>query len=102
MSPSVAKDRGAVIAGSTTQNFHNERIEFCAMATKAIDEKRIEELREELNRHNHLYHVEAKPVISDLEYDRLMRELIDLEAAHPDLVTDDSPTKRVGGDLQDA
>jgi DNA ligase (NAD+) len=72
------------------------------MATKAIDEKRIEELREELNRHNHLYHVEAKPVISDLEYDRLMRELIDLEAAHPDLVTDDSPTKRVGGDLQDA
>src|SRR5436190_11184709 len=72
------------------------------MATKANDEKRINELREELNRHNHLYHVQAKPVISDLEYDRLMRELIDLEAAHPELASEDSPTQRVGGDLQAA
>jgi len=58
---------------------------------------RIEHLRKELERHNHLYYVAAKPVISDQEYDRLMRELAMLEAAHPDMVTPDSPTHRVGG-----
>src|SRR6185295_15358234 len=57
-------------------------------------------LRDELNRHNHLYHVEARPEISDREYDKLMQELIDLEAKHPELKTDDSPTQRVGGDVQ--
>ncbi len=66
----------------------------------ASAEKRINELRKQLNQHNHLYHVEARPQISDREYDRLMQELIDLEAANPDLRTDDSPTQRVGGDLQ--
>src|SRR5881275_2519096 len=64
--------------------------------------KRVETLRAELNHHNHLYHVEAKPVISDREYDRLMQELIDLEAAHPELASPDSPTQRVGGDVQTA
>jgi DNA ligase (NAD+) len=63
-------------------------------------EQRVGELREELNRHNYHYHVLAKPLISDREYDRLMQELIELEREHPDLVTDDSPTMRVGGDLQ--
>ena len=62
--------------------------------------KRAAKLRDELNRHNHLYHVEDKPVISDREFDRLMQELIDLETAHPELVTEDSPTQRVGGDVQ--
>src|SRR4051812_12640474 len=65
-------------------------------------EQRAEKLREQLNRANHLYYVEARPEISDREYDKLMQELIDLEAAHPELVTDDSPTKRVGGDVQAA
>src|SRR5579884_1144595 len=60
-------------------------------------EKRIEHLRAELNRHNYLYHVEARPQISDREYDRLMQELIDLEAAHPEFASPDSPTQRVGG-----
>src|SRR3954464_7261312 len=63
-------------------------------------EKRIRQLREELNHHNHLYHVEARPQISDREYDRLMQELIDLERDNPDLITPDSPTQRVGGDVQ--
>ena len=63
-------------------------------------EQRILKLREELNRHNYLYYIEARPQVSDREYDRLMQELIDLEAAHPELVTPDSPTQRVGGELQ--
>jgi len=64
--------------------------------------RRISELRDELNEHNRLYHVEAKPIISDREYDALMRELIDLEKANPELQSPDSPSQRVGGDLQSA
>ncbi len=60
--------------------------------------KRIEQLRSEIRRHDHLYYVEAKPELSDRDYDRLLRELQDLEAAHPELVTPDSPTQRVGGE----
>jgi DNA ligase (NAD+) len=56
----------------------------------------IERLREEVRRHDYLYYVEAKPEISDLEYDRLLERLKALEAQHPDLVTPDSPTQRVG------
>jgi len=63
---------------------------------------RVKQLREELDRHNHLYYVEAVPVVTDQEYDRLMTELIDLERKHPDLQSPDSPTQRVGGDLIDA
>jgi DNA ligase (NAD+) len=59
--------------------------------------QRIEDLRREINRHNHLYYVEARPEISDFEFDRLLEELKKLETAHPDLVTPDSPTQRVGG-----
>ena len=55
-------------------------------------------LRKELERHNRLYYVEARPEISDRDYDRLYRELVDLEAQHPALVTSDSPTQRVGGE----
>jgi DNA ligase (NAD+) len=57
----------------------------------------IEALREEIRRHEELYYVQAKPEISDAEFDALMRRLIALEAEHPDLVTPDSPTQRVGG-----
>jgi DNA ligase (NAD+) len=59
--------------------------------------QRAEELRRVINHHNHLYYVEAKTEISDLEFDRLLKELEDIEAAHPELVTPDSPTQRVGG-----
>ena len=59
--------------------------------------KRVEELRAEIRRHDHHYYALAAPVISDAEYDRLFAELRRLEAAHPELVTPDSPTQRVGG-----
>ncbi len=58
---------------------------------------RAAELRQELDRHNHLYYVEAAPVISDRDFDRLLQELIDLEKQYPELATPDSPTQRVGG-----
>lgn len=60
--------------------------------------QRIEKLREELHRHNYLYYVEAKPEISDQQYDRLMRELSDLEKEHPEFDSPDSPSHRVGGE----
>ena len=63
------------------------------------DEARIMELREMLNRHNHSYYVLNQPTISDQEFDRLMRELQDLEAAHPEMADPLSPTQRVGSDL---
>lgn len=60
-------------------------------------EEAIEALREELRYHEHLYYVLDAPVISDAEYDAKMRALRVLEEAHPELVTEDSPTQRVGG-----
>lgn len=59
----------------------------------------IEWLRKELDRHNYNYYVLNAPEISDQEFDRMMRELQDLEAAHPEFDDPDSPTKRVGSDL---
>jgi DNA ligase (NAD+) len=59
--------------------------------------ERIAQLRREIERHNYLYYVEARPEISDREFDRLMAELIELERQHPELVTPDSPSQRVGG-----
>ena len=61
--------------------------------------QRAEHLRQELLRHDHLYHVEGRSEISDAEYDTLARELVALEAAFPELVTPDSPTQRVGAPL---
>ena len=60
------------------------------------DSKRIDELREQIDYHNYRYYVLDDPEIPDAEYDRLMRELEELEAEHPDLITPDSPTQRVG------
>ena len=59
--------------------------------------KRCRLLRAELDRHNYLYYVEAKPEITDLEFDALLNELLAIEAKYPELVTPDSPTQRVGG-----
>ena len=58
---------------------------------------RAAQLRAELARHNHAYYVLDNPTIPDAEYDKLFRALQELEAAHPELVTSDSPTQRVGG-----
>lgn len=59
--------------------------------------QRIEQLRRELERHNYLYYVENRPEISDRQFDAMMRELIELEQAHPELQSPDSPSVRVGG-----
>lgn len=59
-------------------------------------------LRSELERHNHAYYVLDQPLVPDAEYDRLFRELCDLEAAHPGLLTPDSPSQRVGAPPQKA
>ena len=60
-------------------------------------QQRIAALRREINRHDRLYYTEARPEISDYDYDQLFAELQKLEAAQPDLITPDSPTQRVGG-----
>ena len=67
------------------------------MAKNATTAKQIEKLREELRRHEYLYFVQDDPEISDVKFDRMMKELKGLEAEHPELVTPDSPTQRVGG-----
>ncbi len=62
--------------------------------------ERIAQLRRELHEHNHRYYVENQPAISDYDFDLLMHELQDLEARHPELYDPNSPTQRVGSDLQ--
>jgi DNA ligase (NAD+) len=63
----------------------------------AGDRARVEALRQQLRAADHAYYVLDQPVLSDAEYDRLLRELAELEAAHPELASPDSPTQRVGG-----
>jgi len=69
--------------------------------SKEEAKKRIEELREEINYHNYRYYVLDQPVISDAEYDDLMRELKELEEMYPEFITPDSPTQRVGAPPQE-
>jgi DNA ligase (NAD+) len=59
--------------------------------------KKLESLREKIRQHEYLYYVLDQPEISDTDFDKLMRQLKDLEAEHPELITPDSPTQRVGG-----
>src|SRR3954469_23287762 len=61
--------------------------------------ERLRQLREEIRRHEDLYYLHSTPEIADAEFDRLVHELEQLEVAHPDLVTSDSPTQRVGGTI---
>ncbi|GGA74051.1 DNA ligase [Edaphobacter acidisoli] len=67
------------------------------MAAALTPDRQIDALRDELRRHEHLYYVLDTPEISDAEYDTLMNRLKKLESEHPNLVTPDSPTQRVGG-----
>ena len=62
-------------------------------------QQRIEQLKEQLNRWSHEYYVEDKPTATDAEYDKAYHELLALEKEHPELVTADSPTQRVGGEV---
>lgn len=66
------------------------------MVADAKAAKRAEELRGAINHHAHRYHILDDPEVADAEYDELVRELVELEAAHPSLVTADSPTQRIG------
>jgi DNA ligase (NAD+) len=68
------------------------------VSATAAEKKRAAELREQLREHDHRYYVLDDPRISDAQYDRLFRELQDLETRHPGLLTADSPTQRVGGE----
>lgn len=72
------------------------------MTTREAVVAEIERLRDALNHHNYVYHTLDAPEISDAEYDRLFHELKRLERDHPDLITDDSPTQRVGSAPLDA
>ena len=67
------------------------------MAAAPRIRERVDALRELLHHHAHQYYVLDQPEIPDAEYDRLFRELQALEAQHPELLTPDSPTQRVGG-----
>lgn len=71
------------------------------MTVSEITARRAAELREQLHHHAHLYYVLDAPALPDAEYDKLFQELQALEAAHPELVTPDSPTQRVGGAVLD-
>ncbi len=69
------------------------------MTLQEQETQRIVDLRSELHQHNHNYYVDNAPTISDQEFDRLMHELADLEARHPEMADPNSPTVRVGSDL---
>ena len=68
------------------------------MTASAATRKKVESLRSEIRNHNYLYHVLDDPEVPDAEYDRLIRELTKLEKENPELVTNDSPTQRVGAE----
>ena len=67
------------------------------MAKSTTAARQIEKLRDDIRRHEYLYYVLDEPEISDVKFDRMMEELKRLESMHPELVTPDSPTQRVGG-----
>jgi DNA ligase (NAD+) len=81
----AAKDRGT-----------NDRVKDRAVKHQT-EERQIDELRDTIRHHEHLYYVLDAPELPDAEFDRLMQELKRLEAAHPELITTDSPSQRVGG-----
>ena len=72
-----------------------------AQDERAVEDE-LERLRAEIREHDHLYYVEGDPRVSDAVYDRLYRRLVELEEAHPELLTPDSPTQRVGADPVDS
>ena len=67
------------------------------MTSKSKPEQELQKLRDEIQHHEHLYYVEDAPVLTDAQYDALMNHLKEIETEHPELVTPDSPSQRVGG-----
>ncbi len=94
-----------MVGGATgDQAVREERVAvsiILCMAKKGATLDRIDQLREEIRRHEHLYFTLDAPEIDDLAFDALMRELKALEAQHPERITADSPTQRVGGKPKD-
>ena len=86
-----AAERGAL------NRIESADIIFSAMPSAKDAEKKIESLRETIRHHEYLYYVLDQPEISDLDFDKLMQQLKELEGEHPTLITPDSPTQRVGG-----
>jgi len=76
-------------------------LNIAALEAEHRELQRLEDLRRDLGFHSHRYYVLDDPVLSDAEYDALYRELVALEAAHPEFVTPDSPTQRVGGEARE-
>src|SRR5437868_982911 len=78
---------------------HSGRVaeEITEPRTGGMNNKRIVELRKQIREHDYRYYVLDEPTISDYEFDQLMRELKAIEERHPELITPDSPTQRVGG-----
>ena len=75
---------------------------FAQQALPSASESRVAELHRQIAHHDRLYYEQAKPEITDREYDALYRELVDLERSHPELLTADSPTQKIGGRPQGA
>src|SRR5438046_2600918 len=83
---------------SNPQRALGQRLIISAMPSAAKDiDQRLESLREKIRQHEYRYYVLDDPEISDAEFDKLMDQLKKLETEHPDLITPDSPTQRVGG-----
>ena len=81
-------------------SFYLKKQYLCSQNDKEMDEiKRIKQLRQELHEHNYRYYVLNQPTIGDQDFDFLMHELQDLEAKHPEMADPNSPTQRVGSDL---
>lgn len=78
--------------------FENASLLFSVMIKEKHVQERIEELRRQIRHHDRKYYIDAQPEITDYEYDQLVRELQRLEKAHPQYITPDSPTQRVGGE----
>src|SRR5580692_3711201 len=88
---------GSIVAANHSTLCDASIIQRMGEGTNSAVARRARELRAELRRHEHLYYVLDAPEVSDAQYDALMNELKRIEAAHPELLTPDSPTQRVGG-----
>src|SRR5262245_6387824 len=96
---------GRMIAGGVDGRARRTRTERPGLRHGTIESvtaktprARVAQLRELLNRANYAYYVDARPSMSDAEFDRLLAELAELEKQHPELDDPDSPTRRVGGE----
>jgi hypothetical protein len=95
----IVDDEGLTINGDSTLIVVDTMTKNSVASEPDLSETagRAHKLREEIERHEHLYYVLDAPEITDAEYDALMRDLIAIETAHPELITPDSPSQRVGG-----